>query len=431
MTHFAIVADDLSSATDCGAQVVRSGLSVVVPLGSYSLPAQVGTPNVISVDTDSRSLLADIAYAKVKNATQQLVADGWTQFYKSVDSTLRGNLGAEVEAVMDAVKPDCAIIAPAFPKYGRTTVNGVQYLRGRPLHETEFGTDPTAPVRDANIARRLTEGSARKAGQLALDVVRAGSEATMNKVQGLRLEGIELIVADIAEQEDLKRICMSLARSDLRIVWVGSTGLSEFVPLAFGVSPSVDISHPNHKTDPRPALALVGSASETTREQLRFAQTNHGLGIIHLDPARIIQNDSSEIEEARSRLGAAIEMKHDVALVVRSSREEIVATQQLGAELNLSAAQVAQRIVDILAKIACNLIQENRISGVVATGGDTANALCNAVGAQALEILGEVEAGIPIMRVVGDRSLPLVTKAGGFGSPLAIQDALMKVKQYA
>src|SRR5215203_4679218 len=115
MIQLAIIADDLSSATDCGAQVVRSGLSVVVPLGSYSLPTEARATQVISVDTDSRSLSIDRAYAKVRNAAQQLVADGWTHFYKSVDSTLRGNLGAEIEALLDVVKPDCAIIAPAFP----------------------------------------------------------------------------------------------------------------------------------------------------------------------------------------------------------------------------------------------------------------------------------------------------------------------------
>ena len=116
MTRFAIVADDLSSATDCGAQVVRSGLSVVVPLEGYTLPEHVATADVISVDTDSRSLSADRAYGKVRTAVQQLVAAGWTDFYKSMDSTLRGNLGAEIEAVIDVVQPDCVIIAPAFPK---------------------------------------------------------------------------------------------------------------------------------------------------------------------------------------------------------------------------------------------------------------------------------------------------------------------------
>jgi uncharacterized protein YgbK (DUF1537 family) len=434
MTRLAIIADDLSSATDCGAQVVRSGLSVVVPLQGYSLPMQTLTAEVISVDTDSRSLSADRAYAKVKAASQQLVAEGWTDFYKSVDSTLRGNLGAEIEAVLDIVKPDCAVIAPAFPKYGRTTVDGIQYLHGRPLHETEFGSDPTAPVRDADIARRLAEGSRRRAGRLTLDQVRAGPTQIKSAIKRLLADGIELVVVDIAEQDDLKRICLGLSQSDLRVLWVGSTGLAEFVPLALEAVSTADTFSQDHALDPRPALALVGSASETTRQQLGYAQANNRLNIISLDPARMIQNGTiaaAELEQASSNLRAAIDSGHDAALVVSASRDEIAATQQLGAKLNLSAGQVAQRIVHGLARAGSRLVREGRISGIVATGGDTANALCNTLGAQALEILGEVEAGIPIMRLLGRQSLPLVTKAGGFGSPAAMGDALVKVKQYA
>ena len=434
MTRLAIIADDLSSATDCGAQVVRSGLSVVVPLGGYALPPEVRGAQVISVDTDSRSLSADLAYTKVKAATQGLVAEGWTDFYKSVDSTLRGNLGAEIEAVLDVVKPDCTVIAPAFPKYGRTTVDGIQHLHDRPLHETEFGTDPTAPVKDADIARRLSEGSRRKAGRLTRDQVRAGPAQIKSAIKELLTDGIELVIVDTAEQDDLKRICLGLSQSDLRVVWVGSTGLAEFVPLAFRIASTSDTFGQNYPLDPRPALALVGSASETTREQLMYAQINRGLNIIYLNPARMIQNDettAAEIEQAGSNLRAVIDSRQDVALVVRTSRDEINSTQRLGKLLELSELQVAQRIVDGLAQAGSRLICEGRISGIVATGGDTANALCNALGAQALEILGEVEAGIPIMRLLGKQSLPLVTKAGGFGSPAAIRDALVKVKWYA
>ena len=434
MTRLAIIADDLSSATDCGAQLVRSGLSVVVPLKDYSLPVQAREAQVISVDTDSRSLSADHAYAKVRLATEQLVAEGWTHFYKSVDSTLRGNLGAEIQAVLDVVRPDCAVIAPAFPKYGRTTVDGVQYFHGRPLHETEFGTDPTAPVRDADIARRLAEGSRRKAGQLTLNQLRAGPTQVKSAIQDLMSNEIELVVADIAEQDDLKRLCFSLSGSNLRFVWVGSTGLAEFIPLAFNITSTANRMNQRHFMDSRPALALVGSASETTRAQLHYAQTNNQLKTIYLDPTTIIQDDRAaavELEQAGFHLRAALDSGHDAALVVHASRDDIAATQQLGAGLSLSAAQVAQRIVDGLAQVACRFASEGRLSGIIATGGDTAHALCNALGAQALEILGEVEAGIPIMRLLGAESLPLVTKAGGFGSPAAVADALVKVKQYA
>jgi len=433
MNHFAIIADDLSSATDCGAQVVRSGLSVVVPLESYSLPQMVDTVQVISVDTDSRSLSASQAYSKVKIAAQQLMSEGWTRFYKSVDSTLRGNLGAEIEALLDVTNADCAIIAPAFPEYGRTTVDGVQYLHGRPLHDTEFGTDPTAPVKNADIAIVISNGSYRKSGRLTLEDLRAGPVHIKNTVRKLLTDGVELVIVDIGDQDDLKRICLGLAQSDLRIVWVGSTGLAEFIPLAFDANNIADTFHSKFSLDSRPALALVGSASETTRQQLLCAQAENGLVIIDIDAALIIQagtNAASQIEQAYEKLLNALDDGRDVALVVKSSREEIARTQQLGATLDLDAAQVAQRIVDGLAQVGGRLVREDRVSGVVATGGDTANALCKNLKSNALKILGEVEAGIPIMQLLGEKTLPLVTKAGGFGTPSAIGEALTKVKQY-
>ncbi len=433
MTRLAIIADDLSSSTDCGAQMVRSGLSVVVPLKEYSLPVQARDANVISVDTDSRSLSAAQAYAKVRAATQRLVLDGRTAFYKSVDSTLRGNLGAEVEAVLEIVRPDCAIIAPAFPKYGRTTVDGVQYLHDRPLHETEFGTDPTAPVKDADISRRLAEGSRRRCGRITLDQLHAGPEKIKQAVEGMVSGGVELVVIDIAEQEDLKRLCLGLSHTSLKVVYVGSTGLAEFVPLAFNVNSISITRNEEHSVDSRPALALVGSASETTRKQLQVAQAKSQLKIIQLDPTHVVQNDhmsAAELDKTESSLRASLASGNDTALAVNSSRDEIAATQQLGARLNLSASQVAQEIVGWLALVGSRLVSEGEISGIVATGGDTANALCNALGTQALEIMGEVEAGIPIMRLLGAQSLPLVTKAGGFGSSSALADALVKVKQY-
>jgi uncharacterized protein YgbK (DUF1537 family) len=289
-------------------------------------------------------------------------------------------------------------------------------------------------VKDADIARRLAKGSRRKAGRLTLDQVHAGPEQLKRAILALLVEGIELVVVDIAEQEDLKRLCLGVAKSDLRVVWVGSTGLAEFIPLALDINFTANSTNQHYQKDPRPALALVGSASETTHEQLRYAQANHSLKIVHLDATRIIQNARSavnELEQAEANLRSALDSGHDAALVVNASRDKIAATQELGATLNLSAAQVAQKIVDGLAQAGSRFVREGRISGIVATGGDTANALCNALGAQALQVLGEVEAGIPVMRIMGTESLALVTKAGGFGSPEAIADALAKVKQYA
>jgi len=437
MTQLAIIADDLSSATDCGAQVARSGQPVLVPLRGYKLPAQASAANVISVDTDSRSAPGARAYAVVKDAASALAATGWQHFYKSVDSTLRGNLGAEIAAVLDVVRPDCAIVAPAFPSYGRTTAGGVQFLRGVPLNETEFGADPTAPVREANIVRLLSQQSHRKAGHIPLDLLRQGPAQVARYLERLLSNGIELVVCDVQEQDDLRRVCTHIAASGVRVVWVGSTGLSEFVPLALGwhqAGPSPVNARPDPaEPDSRPALVVAGSASATTRQQLKHALTTAGLRLITLDPLTLISGGAEtdqEIHRSLSAIRAAVREGHDVGLTVLSSRDDIAATQKLGAELGVAPPQVARRIAETLATICQSVTAEGSFSGVVATGGDTAKAICDVMQVEALEILGEVEAGIPLMRLLGPISLPLVTKAGGFGSLAAIVHSIKRVKQY-
>jgi len=443
MTHLAIIADDLSSATDCGAQVARCGQSVIVPLRGHTLPRQAHQAAVISIDTHSRNASSERAYAAVKEATEALAAGGWRHFYKSVDSTLRGNIGVELEAVLDVTRPDCAIIAPAFPNYGRTTQGGVQFLNGLPLNETEFGTDPTAPVREANLIRLLAQGSHRKAGYMPLSSLRQGRSQVSAQLERLLADGVELVVFDVQSQDDLARVCTHVAASGVRVVWVGSTGLAEFVPLALGLKgsgqPKSDVvkrldRHPVPHPAPHPALVVAGSASETTRHQLLYAQSTAGLRLVTVDLAPIMAGGEaadSETHRVLAALHAAVREGHDAGLAVSSSREEIAATQALGAGLGLSPLQVAQRVVEVLARVCWNMVTGGGLSGIVATGGDTAKAICDILQVEAIEIVGEVEAGIPVMTLIGPTALPMVTKAGGFGSISAIARSIEMVKQHA
>jgi uncharacterized protein YgbK (DUF1537 family) len=61
-----------------------------------------------------------------------------------------------------------------------------------------------------------------------------------------------------------------------------------------------------------------------------------------------------------------------------------------------------------------------RVGALVATGGETARALLAAFGAWGLQPLREIEPGIPLSLALGRRSIPVITKAGAFGSPAAL-----------
>ena len=75
-------------------------------------------------------------------------------YSKRIDSTLRGNLGGETDAMLDCLGKDfIAVSAPCFPSSGRTLVGGYLLVDDLPLHKTNIAIDPKTPVKTSDMAR--------------------------------------------------------------------------------------------------------------------------------------------------------------------------------------------------------------------------------------------------------------------------------------
>ncbi|MGE5675890.1 MAG: four-carbon acid sugar kinase family protein, partial [Mycobacterium leprae] len=64
MRHIAIVADDLTGASDSGVQFARKGLKTSVLFSTQSLAVDTVGVESIAVDTDSRAIPSGEAYAR-------------------------------------------------------------------------------------------------------------------------------------------------------------------------------------------------------------------------------------------------------------------------------------------------------------------------------------------------------------------------------
>src|SRR5690606_38556358 len=73
-------------------------------------------------------------------------------------------------------------------------------------------------------------------------------------------------------------------------------------------------------------------------------------------------------------------------------------------------------IADQMGSIAAKLIASEQLSGCVLTGGDIAYRTCKHLGIRRLQIIGEVEEGLPLCMAGEAVDIPLVTKAGAFGN---------------
>jgi uncharacterized protein YgbK (DUF1537 family) len=416
----ALIADDLTGASDAAVQFARRGLATRV-LFDLTAPCQAEGVEALAVDTDSRALPGDEAGARVRRIAGHVAAARPRHVFKKIDSTLRGNLGDELDAVLDVFGFRLAVVAPAFPALGRTTHAGVHYLRGSPVHLTEIGHDPHAPVHESNLLRRLAEGSRRTPGLVPLELVERGSAAIRDRADALLRQDVSLLVCDAQRDADLCAIAAAFAgRRDL--VWVGSAGLAEVLPPALGLPCRVPRSAGSETAD-GPVLIVAGSLSEVTRRQVAALEASGCAVTVELDPGAIVGPAAAhepELARARSALGVALRAG-DALLTVGSDRA-LVPDAEAGA--------VAARIADVLGAVAAESTRAYAVAGLVLTGGETARSVCRQLGVTGVELLAEVEPGVPLGRLVGAEvpSLPTVTKAGAFGSDQTLVRALHYLK---
>jgi len=121
MLRLLMIADDFTGALDTGVQLAAHGIPTQVVVGQADLSACSST--VLVVDTETRHLSAAKAAEAVARLTRSAVENGVGCIYKKTDSALRGNIGAELAALLKASGARNLPFLPAFP-----------HKKGRPLH---------------------------------------------------------------------------------------------------------------------------------------------------------------------------------------------------------------------------------------------------------------------------------------------------------
>ena len=377
----AVIADDLTGAADTGVQLVHAGYRTAVFFRATEVLA--ADLDAVAFDTDSRTMPAGFAAKRVLEAAH--LAREARIVYKKLDSTLRGNVAAELAAAFGGARRGRAVVAPAFPAAGRTTVGGIQRVRGVPVDETEMANDPQTPVSEAHVPTLLADAFS------SIGALGAEDLADTELVRGT-LEDYECVVADAERDADLEALVRA-APDPARVLWAGSAGLA----LALGsVYPGPCAGDAGVRRDlVRPVLVVVGSLSGVAREQVRRLVEVYG----EVD-VPVGGGESDAVQEA---VGAARGALAGGTCAVVHSPEGRVAS--------------SESVLGSLAEVAALLSEEGLVEGLVLTGGATAVAVAQRLGASGIRLEGEVETGVPIGALIGPRPYPVVTKAGGFGGP--------------
>ena len=423
MQRFYIIADDLTGANDAGVQLSKIGISSTVFL-DYKDSTLKSTEDVAIIDTDSRAMIEEAAYETIYNASTIFRKQGYEQVYKKIDSTLRGNVAAELAALVSVYQPEIIVLAPAFPKMNRQTINGYQYVNGERVSETEFGRDPKTPVKDSFIPNLLKKYVDDPICLIEQALLNSSKENLINKIVENTGQGTTWFICDASTDEDLKIIADTFAQFNKKTVWAGSAGLIEYLPNALQLEKAE--LHQQEKLVVTKTLTVSASLSLVTKQQLEMVKTLTETHFVEIDPVKLIKKTYrlSDIIDDFTKEST----KQHFVLYVDSSDENREATKQLGAELSIGNTQISEAISKELGVIANAIVQSMPdINGLILTGGDTAKAVCNQLNMNQMQLYTEIEAGLPLGKLgnaANTRRFWTVTKAGGFGNEHSLLNAL-------
>jgi uncharacterized protein YgbK (DUF1537 family) len=389
-----IIADDLTGAADTAGSWVPKFGRVELFFRAEDVPAEACAA---SIDLNSRLICAEAALGRVSASAVALSRGsgaGRFQFYKKVDSALRGHIAVETKAFLDSVPSmRAALIAPAFPAMGRTMMGGYAFDRGERLDHIS----DSMRERFIQVANRPEEVVA-----VDLETVRSVKQSLRRTIDFALEQGARYFLVDAENENDLMAAVEGFNHLCESLLYVGSAGLARV--MAGGVPPRHFLFGPT--------LVVAGSHNRATLSQLEALRADPAISFIGIERRRMTSRLSeSETAAFGNHARQELESGRDVVLCVDDNSLPVAVDEPA---LSMRLARIA----------GCAI---GAAKGIVLTGGDTARSVLSAFGVRQLTVLGEVSVGLPFCRLRGSAS-PICLKSGGFGDTNLLLDLLREAR---
>jgi uncharacterized protein YgbK (DUF1537 family) len=437
-----------------GSQTVHS-CPLLLRWDAASLAEGLAHPSpLLFLLANTRALAPAPAEARVREICRALrpalaaMARPWLVVSRG-DSTLRGHFPLEVEVIAAELGPfDATLLVPAFLEGGRTTVDGVHRLHGRPVHESEFARDRLFGYRSSHLPDWVAEKSggripAAAVAQIGLAELEAGGEGLRRRLADFSSNAMvavdaeqprhlaalgaavrELVAGDAGERWG--RPCRFLFQSAASLL----NGLADLPPPPLTAAALAGLRRREPTgADPEganptgarlPGLVLVGSHVPLADAQLARLLAEPGCGAVEIPVARVQRVLEGPLPD---RLLASLEVEWRQALeaqlaagrtpVLHTSRGEVLCRHPAERRaLGLALAAVMARLAASLAP---------RLGYLISKGGITSHTLlADGLELASVELQGQLLPGLSLVRaprggVPGAAGLPVLTLPGNLG----------------
>ena len=422
MQKYIVIADDLTGSNATCSLFKKIGLraaSILKLQGDINYDV-----DVISYSTASRGLDKEEAYKKVSEAIKILKNKDVLVYNKRIDSTLRGNIGTEINAMLDNLEDDrIAVVIPSYPDSGRIVVNKTMLVNGVLLENSDAGKDPKTPIKTSCVESLIQKDIKYSSTYFTLSDIEQPIEEIVKKIQEA-IKKSRVLIFDAVNNEDIIKISKAIIHSDINIVTVD--------PGPFTLYYSKELQKKNHLE--KKILMVIGSVTATTKKQIEYILQEEDIFLVKMKVEDFFEKETclKEIERVISFIKKGI-VSYDLFLVTTSpiGDEKKADLQKLAENLNTTVEEISKIIANTLTETVVKILKETeKFEGVYSSGGDITIALLEKLKAIGVEIREEVIPLAAYGRLIGGDfpNLKLVSKGGMVGDEKTIKLCLHKIK---
>lgn len=410
-----VIADDLTGANATSVLLAKEGFKCSTFIDSALLNDEnMSRCDVVAISTDSRGITKEEAYARVSEEVQR-VKHLQPVYTKRIDSTLRGNIGAEIDAILDQDKNSIAVVVASYPDSGRISIGGFLLVDSVPLQNTLVAKDPKCPVTNSSVKEIIQSQTKFKVSDIQISDVLRGEEFLSRKINLLVDEGNRIIVIDAVTNDEIETIAKASALTKLNVIPVDPGPFTKcLMNTKYGSS---------HVGQGKKVFFAIGSVSKTTIGQIENLVATKSPALVKVNPLKLIDDD--QIDQEVERVLHIIEEKlklnqsNIVGITTTTREDEVLNLSELSEKLGMDEEAISVKINKGLAKITELALElsNSSIGALYTSGGDVTMEVMKRLGVEGIDIKDEI---IPLAvygRFIGGKypNMPAITKGGLIG----------------
>lgn len=412
MIKLVIIADDLTGALDTGVKFAKKSMSVVVTQNlEIDYEKIFYDKDVVVIDTESRHISKEEARKRIETIISKFSKKNIEFFYKKIDSTLRGNIGSELEAFVKSLEINNLPLIPAFPLGKRIVKNGILYVDGIKLEHSPFANDILNPIVDSYIPAILNQQSELQVEEVDVDNFELSKDFTK-----------KIYLFNSENEDDLNSIGSELFNKGLLNYTAGSAGFAEVLAKYI----ATNSQNEEIIIEDKRIFFICGSVNIVSLQQCEVAEKIGYLvnALKFEDIVSEIYPSSNSYVESRKNIARQFAIANKVLLKTSDSKNVIENALDFCKMNDIPIEKLTKIIANNTGKLVASVVKENNIKNLIVFGGDTLIGILTHMDTDYILPIQEILPGVVLTKVIlkNNTYIYIITKAGGFGEKGLIRD---------